>query len=76
MMKSVDLTVVDRCKYGQLPSYPMCDQHEHSQYCTGTGCAPTDLDVSPGAFDQLADPAKGRVDVTWAWLSPSPTTQG
>ena len=42
---------------------------EHS----GTGCAPTDLDVSPGAFAQLADPAKGRVDVTWAWLSPSPT---
>ncbi|MCJ1402156.1 hypothetical protein MMC11_005375 [Xylographa trunciseda] len=51
-MRSVDLTVVDRC----------------------TGCAPTDLDVSPGAFDQLADPAKGRVDVTWAWLSPTPTT--
>ncbi|MCJ1286611.1 hypothetical protein MMC26_005957 [Xylographa opegraphella] len=52
-MRSIDLTVVDRC----------------------TGCAPTDLDVSPGAFDQLADPAKGRVDVTWAWLTPTPTAQ-
>ena len=39
----------------------------------GTGCQPTDLDVSPGAFAQIADPAKGRVDVTWAWLSPTPT---
>ncbi|MCJ1420079.1 hypothetical protein MMC32_006436 [Xylographa parallela] len=53
-MRSVDLTVVDRC----------------------TGCAPTDLDVSPGAFDQLADPVKGRVDVTWAWLSPPPAAPG
>ncbi|MCJ1393716.1 hypothetical protein MMC18_006592 [Xylographa bjoerkii] len=53
-MRSVDLTVVDRC----------------------TGCAPTDLDVSPSAFDQLANPAKGRVDVTWAWISPAPTTTG
>ncbi|MCJ1408691.1 hypothetical protein MMC19_002766 [Ptychographa xylographoides] len=51
-MRSVDVTVVDRC----------------------TGCAPTDLDVSPGVFSQLADPAKGRVTVTWAWLSPVPTT--
>ena len=50
-MRSVDLTVVDRC----------------------VGCQPTDLDVSPGAFAQLADPDRGRVRVTWAWLNPVPT---
>lgn len=38
------------------------------------GCQPTDLDVSPGAFKQLADPSLGRVEVTWAWLPPVPTT--
>ncbi|MCJ1371784.1 hypothetical protein MMC20_003003 [Loxospora ochrophaea] len=37
------------------------------------GCAPTDLDLSPGAFSQLANPALGRVTVTWAWLSPTPS---
>ena len=36
------------------------------------GCQPTDLDVSPGAFGQLADANQGRVRVTWAWLSPTP----
>ena len=35
----------------------------------GTGCQPTDLDVSSGAFSQLADQALGRVTVTWAWIS-------
>ncbi|MCJ1309958.1 hypothetical protein MMC25_003619 [Agyrium rufum] len=34
-----------------------------------TGCQPTDLDVSPGAFSQLADQALGRVTVNWAWIS-------
>jgi len=38
-----------------------------------TGCQPTDLDTSPGAFDQLAAMASGRVDVTWAWLPASST---
>lgn len=38
------------------------------------GCQPTDIDVSPGAFKQLADPSLGRVEVTWAWLAPVPTT--
>jgi expansin (peptidoglycan-binding protein) len=37
------------------------------------GCQPTDLDVSTGAFTQLADMAAGRVTVTWAWLEPVPT---
>lgn len=37
------------------------------------GCKPTDLDVSTGAFDQLAPEASGRVDVTWAWLAPAAT---
>ncbi|KAH7072523.1 RlpA-like double-psi beta-barrel-protein domain-containing protein-containing protein [Paraphoma chrysanthemicola] len=33
-----------------------------------TGCQPTDLDVSPAMFKQMADPDLGRVPVTWAWL--------
>lgn len=37
------------------------------------GCQPTDLDVSTGAFDQMAPESSGRVDVTWAWLSPQAT---
>ncbi|KAG9690657.1 hypothetical protein KCU95_g8707, partial [Aureobasidium melanogenum] len=37
------------------------------------GCQATDLDVSPAAFDKLAARASGRVDVTWAWLSPQAT---
>ncbi|MCJ1333233.1 hypothetical protein MMC10_009927 [Thelotrema lepadinum] len=37
------------------------------------GCQATDLDVSPGAFQQLADMSLGRVTVTWAWLDPTPT---
>ena len=41
---------------------------------SGVGCEPTDIDVSPGAFKQLADPSLGRVEVTWAWLPPVPTT--
>lgn len=40
----------------------------------GTGCAATDLDVSPGAFDQVAARASGRVSVTWAWLSATATS--
>ncbi|MCJ1268775.1 hypothetical protein MMC22_008663 [Lobaria immixta] len=38
-----------------------------------TGCAQTDIDLSPGAFKKLADPVLGRADVTWAWLSPAPS---
>ncbi|KAF1953160.1 hypothetical protein CC80DRAFT_527443 [Byssothecium circinans] len=33
-----------------------------------TGCQPTDLDVSPAVFKELADPGLGRVGVEWAWL--------
>lgn len=32
------------------------------------GCLPTDLDLSPSAFDVLADEALGRVVGSWAWL--------
>ena len=39
----------------------------------GTGCAPSDLDISPGAFKKLADSTSGRVHVSWAWLSPTPS---
>ncbi|KAL2057407.1 hypothetical protein ABVK25_002460 [Lepraria finkii] len=38
------------------------------------GCKSTDIDVSPGALRQLADPNLGRVEVTWAWLPPVPNT--
>ena len=34
----------------------------------GTGCEPTDIDVSPAMFEKMADPDLGRVPVTWAWL--------
>ena len=34
----------------------------------GTGCQPTDIDVSPAMFVKMADPDLGRVKVTWAWL--------
>lgn len=33
------------------------------------GCQPNDLDTTTSVFDQLADQALGRVNVTWAWLS-------
>ena len=33
-----------------------------------TGCQYRDLDVSPGAFQKLAEIAQGRVSVEWAWL--------
>lgn len=39
----------------------------------GVGCEPTDIDVSPGAFKQLAETGPGRVEVTWAWLPPIPS---
>ncbi|KAI0692265.1 loosenin [Cytidiella melzeri] len=29
------------------------------------GCKPDDVDMSPAVFNQLADPAKGRIQVTW-----------
>lgn len=32
------------------------------------GCQPTDLDLSPSAFEVLADEALGRVVGSWAWL--------
>lgn len=33
-----------------------------------TGCALTDLDFSPAAFDELADESIGRLSgVTWVW---------
>lgn len=34
-----------------------------------TGCAQADLDVSLSVFTQLADESKGRVEMSWAWLS-------
>lgn len=33
------------------------------------GCQPNDLDTTTSVFDQLADQALGRVNVTWAWLN-------
>ena len=34
-----------------------------------TGCALTDLDFSPAAFNQLADPSVGRLfGMDWEWI--------
>jgi expansin (peptidoglycan-binding protein) len=33
------------------------------------GCATGDVDLSPAAFDQLADPSVGRLHVTWTTSS-------
>jgi Lytic transglycolase len=33
------------------------------------GCKTYDLDFSPTAFDEMADEALGRVDVTWTFLN-------
>jgi hypothetical protein len=61
--RSVDLTVVDRCK--------CLRQHSETNWILtliGVGCKATDLDLAPSAFDILADEALGRVTVQWAWL--------
>jgi hypothetical protein len=39
-----------------------------ANYILGTGCEPTDIDVSPAMFDKMANHDLGRVLVTWAWL--------
>ena len=31
------------------------------------GCDMHSLDLSPAAFNKLADPAEGRVTIKWAW---------
>lgn len=32
------------------------------------GCAPGDIDLSPQAFEKLADPVLGRVDISWTYV--------
>ncbi|OBA22132.1 barwin-like endoglucanase, partial [Metschnikowia bicuspidata var. bicuspidata NRRL YB-4993] len=32
------------------------------------GCLEYDLDFSPAAFKQLADPDLGRIKITWEWV--------
>lgn len=72
---SVDLTVVDRCQW-QLRGFDLippplttsCICSNANLFYSGTGCQPTDIDVSPTVFDKLADHDLGRVPVTWAWL--------
>ncbi|CAG8587246.1 3130_t:CDS:2 [Acaulospora morrowiae] len=32
------------------------------------GCGFNDIDLSPTAFDQIADPAEGRVKVSWCYI--------
>jgi hypothetical protein len=34
-----------------------------------TGCKITDLDMSPSAFNTLANPSLGRIDISWDWDS-------
>ncbi|KAL8706976.1 MAG: hypothetical protein Q9201_000024 [Fulgogasparrea decipioides] len=36
-------------------------------------CKAQDIDLSPGAFQQLAELSEGRVEVSWVWLDPSAT---
>jgi hypothetical protein len=67
---SIDVTVIDRCESlhrlneneMEATSTPFADEF------LGTGCEPTDIDVSPAMFDKMADHALGRVTTTWAWL--------
>ncbi|CAB4418412.1 unnamed protein product [Rhizophagus irregularis] len=33
------------------------------------GCKPGDIDLSPAAFDKLADRKRGRILVTWEFIS-------
>lgn len=61
---SIDVTVIDRCE-------PLLDADKMiaaTDHVLGTGCQPTDLDVSPAMFDKMADHGLGRVTMTWAWL--------
>lgn len=70
--RSVDLTVVDRCK---LSHHQDCiSSRKTLTSISGTGCQPTDLDTTTSVFDKLAPRERGRVDITWAWLSPTPPT--
>jgi hypothetical protein len=66
---SIDVTVIDRCKCDVLEDLGRnCLVGCLANYRLGTGCEPTDIDVSPAMFDKMADHALGRVLVTWAWL--------
>ncbi|KAI9662197.1 MAG: hypothetical protein M1829_006179 [Trizodia sp. TS-e1964] len=72
--RSIDLTVVDRCEYFSFPYLTGLPKVLSSKsILAGVGCQATDLDLTPWAFEQLADKDLGRVDVTWAWLQPAPT---
>lgn len=31
------------------------------------GCSERSLDLSPAAFDKLADPSEGRINIKWSW---------
>jgi hypothetical protein len=67
---SIDVTVIDRCESPQgLNEHEMENQSRtFADELSGTGCEPTDIDVSPAMFDKMADHALGRVTTTWAWL--------
>jgi hypothetical protein len=61
---SVSATVVDRCKGScGFYSFPL-KLMSHA----GVGCGPTDLDVAPCVFDQLAAMGEGRVRASWEWV--------
>jgi hypothetical protein len=67
---SIDVTVIDRCKCPAITSgsRERYSSSFHANLTVGTGCEPTDIDVSPAMFDKMADHDLGRVVVTWAWL--------
>jgi hypothetical protein len=60
---SVTATVVDRCRCCRfcLIAFKLTGYE-------GVGCAPSDLDVAPCVFDQLAPMDAGRVQASWQWL--------
>jgi hypothetical protein len=33
-----------------------------------TGCKFNDIDMTPSAFQAIADPSRGRIEITWNWL--------
>jgi hypothetical protein len=61
---SVTATVVDRCKC----SCNLCLFVLELTRYVGVGCGPTDLDVAPSVFNQLAAMGDGRVQASWQWL--------
>jgi expansin (peptidoglycan-binding protein) len=57
---TITVRIVDKCP--DVPDAPVNPS---------TGCAAGHLDLSPSAFDQIADRAAGRVAISWRIVSPA-----